>query len=55
MYGCVLSTVATAALVLSHQVISIHSAEWISIVLDQLYAKSLHVWSTALLTFTNMV
>ena len=33
-HGCVLSTVATDALVLKHQAISIHSAEQISIALD---------------------
>ena len=31
MHGCILSTVATDALVLKHQAISIHSAEYIFI------------------------
>ena len=34
MHGCVLNTVATDALVLKHQAISIHSADKMSIVLD---------------------
>ena len=34
MHGCVLNTVATDALVLKHQAISIHSANKMSIVLD---------------------
>ena len=34
MNGCILSTVATDALVLKHQAISIHSADEIFIVLD---------------------
>ena len=34
-YGCVLSTVATNALMLKHQVISIHNAEWISMALNR--------------------
>ena len=36
---CVLSTVATDALVLKHQAISTHDAEYIFIVLDQFHAK----------------
>ena len=35
MHWCIPSTVATDALVLKHQAISIHSADQISIVLDQ--------------------
>ena len=35
MHGCILSIVATDALVHKHQVISINSADWIFIVLDQ--------------------
>ena len=35
MHGCVLSTVDTDALVLKYQAISIHSAEYIFIVLAQ--------------------
>ena len=34
MYGCIFSPVATDALVLKHQAISIHSADWIFIVLN---------------------
>ena len=33
-HGCILSNVATDALVLKHQAISIHSADWIVNVLD---------------------
>ena len=35
----VLTTVATDALVLKHQAISIHSADYIFIVLDQFHTK----------------
>ena len=35
MHGCVLSTVTSDALVLKHKGISIHSADQISIVLEQ--------------------
>ena len=35
MHGCVLSTVDTDALVPKHQAISIHSADQLSIALDQ--------------------
>ena len=35
MHGCKFSTVATDALVLKHQAISIHSADQISIAVDQ--------------------
>ena len=41
--GCVLNTVATDALVLKHQAISIHSANQILIVLDQIHAQILHL------------
>ena len=37
MHGCLLSTVATDALVLKHQTISIHSADKTFIVLDKFY------------------
>ena len=47
MHGCVLSTVATDALVLKHQAISIHSAEKISIVLDPSHTAISHLqWTT---------
>ena len=36
-HGCVLSTVFTDALVVQHKAITIHSADEISIVLDQFY------------------
>ena len=36
-HGCVVSTVATDALVLKHQAISIHSTDWIFITLDQFH------------------
>ena len=38
-HGCLLSTVATDALVLKHQTINNHSADKICIVLDQFYTK----------------
>ena len=34
MHGCMLSNIATDARVLKHQAISVHSAEWILIILD---------------------
>ena len=37
MHECIFSTVATDALVLKHQAISIHSADYIFIVMDQLH------------------
>ena len=40
--GCVLSIVATDGLVLKHQAISTHSADWIQIVLDQFHTQMLH-------------
>ena len=42
-YGCILSTVATDALVLKHQAISIHSADWISIMLDKIHKEILQL------------
>ena len=47
-HGCVVSTVATDALVLKHQAISIHNADWIFIVLDHFHIKILHLWWTKL-------
>ena len=45
--GCVISGVATAALVLRHQAISSHNADKIFIVLDQLQTKIVHLlWKT---------
>ena len=41
-HGCVLCTVATDALVLKHQDISIHSAEQMSIALNQFQPKILY-------------
>ena len=40
-HGCVVSTVATDALVLKHQVISIHNADYTFIVLDQFHIKDI--------------
>ena len=37
MHGCIISTVATDALVLKHQAISIHGADGVSVALDQLH------------------
>ena len=48
MHGCILSTLATDALVLKHQAISIHSADKIFIVLDHFHAKILHLQWTRL-------
>ena len=48
MHGCILSTVATDALVLKHQAISIDNAEQISIASDQIQTKTLHLWWAAL-------
>ena len=39
MHRCILSTIATDALVLKHQAISIHSADKIFIVLGQFHTK----------------
>ena len=46
-YGCVVSTVATDALVLKHQAISIHNVDYTFIVLDQFHIKLLHIRWTA--------
>ena len=43
MYWCVLSTVAADALVLKHQGISIHSADYIFIILDQFKYRMLQL------------
>ena len=42
------STLAADALVLKHQAISTHSADWILIVLDYFHAESLHLLWTSL-------
>ena len=47
-HGCVVSTVATDALVLKHQAISIHNADLTFIVLDQFHIKISHLWWTTL-------
>ena len=39
MHGCIVSAVATDALVLKHQAISIHNADWIYIALDPFTQK----------------
>ena len=41
---CILSTLATDALLLNHGAISIHTIEQISIVLDQFQTKILHLF-----------
>ena len=46
-HGCVVSTVATDALVLKHQAISIHNADFTFIVSDQFHIKILHIRWTA--------
>ena len=46
-HGCVVSTVATDALVLKHQTISIHNADYTFIGLDQFHMKILHIRWTA--------
>ena len=47
-HGCVVSIVATDALVLKHQAISIHNADWTLLVLDQFHIKKiLHIRWTA--------
>ena len=43
IYGCILSTVATDALVLKHQVGSIHSTDWTFIVFDHFHMEILHL------------
>ena len=48
-HGCILSTVATDALVLKHQAISIHNADWIAIVLDQFHTKKYHSYKEQIL------
>ena len=40
-HGCVASTVATDALVLKHQAISIHNADLTSIILEQFHIKNI--------------
>ena len=44
-HGCILSTVATDGLVLKHQAISMHSADQIFFVLDQLHIESYCIYS----------
>ena len=47
MHGCIVSTVATDALVLKHQAISILSTDQIFNLLDQFHMKILHFcWTT---------
>ena len=50
---CVLSSVATDALVLKHQTISNHSAEWIFIELDWFHVDVLHLLWTVLKNRTH--
>ena len=42
-HGCILSTVATDVLVLTHQAISNHSADQISTALDQFQTEMLYL------------
>ena len=51
-HGCVVSTVATDALVLKHQAISILSTDETLNLLDQFHMKILHPWWT---TFGNKI
>ena len=46
IHGCVLSTVATDALVLKHQAISTHIAEKMFIVLNQFHTQMFGTWWT---------
>ena len=46
--GCILSTVATDALVLKHQAISIYNAEKIIAALQQFHTKTLQLQATIL-------
>ena len=48
MHGCQLSTAATDALVLKNQAISIHSAEWILIVLGKFHIEILPLYRITL-------
>ena len=48
MHWYVFITVASDALVLKHQAISIQSSDWKLIILDQFYTKTVHVWWTIL-------
>ena len=41
IYGCVISTVATDALVPKHHTISIHNADLVSIVLPKIHKKNI--------------
>ena len=47
-HGCILSTVATDALVLKHQAISIYNADKIIAVLDQFHTEILQLQGTIL-------
>ena len=44
MLGFLLSAIATDALMLKHQVISTHSADYIFIVLDQFHIEKIWLW-----------
>ena len=45
MHGCIISTVATDALVLKHQDISTHNTDW-EVVLEQAQTNILHLQQT---------
>ena len=55
MHGCVISTVATAALVLKHQAISNHSADKIFMVSAQFHTKILHLLQKTLKDETTIL
>ena len=48
IHGCILSTVANDTLLLKHQAISIPSADFIFLALDQLHTKIFHLQGTLL-------
>ena len=54
-HGCVVSAVATDALVLKHQAISIHNADWPFIVLDQFHMKLLHIKENSIRKWNNIL
>ena len=48
MHECIFSTVATDALVVKYQAISIHSADYIFILVEQFYGKILEKYGSCL-------
>ena len=55
MHAYVVSTMATDALVLKHQAISIHNADYDFIVLDQIHANILYIQWTTLQNITTFI